>query len=585
MILSPQVPSRIKDDRFVLIATIAVASHLFFFRLVELWPEQLAKLYSLLFVLDASIRHHYASSSITTSCIASFVDLTAYTVFLLASIGVYRLFFHRISSIPGPKSWALSKWATAAIDKQGVRPRAVHAVHLKYGDVVRTGPREVSINSPLAVAAITSPKSGSWKGPWYEGVGGGREPYIQRSIFAMMDRAEHHRQRKAWDMAFNAKALKGYEPMLINNMEIMLRELGKRANAGEAVDLDEYGVCFAFDTIAEVGFGRNMGLLEQGKLSPIIEQLEQALKFQQMLSNRPYMVEVTRRLRNPIQGFMNMVLEMLEDREKLEARPDIMRHLTEARAALQAEDNKLGHKQAGVRDDKMIKGTNTGISADARLVVVAGSDTSSTVMAMTMFLLLQHPEAVNKLRQELDTVFGLDYENVLSDFSQLDKACPYLNGIINESMRLYPPVATGLQKVNSQGPTVIELHSGEKIIVPKDVVITVPTLTMQRDPRNFSPLPDAFRPERWVHPEKEERFERKAFIPFSAGTTVCVGRQLAYQELRVVVANLVRRFDMVPTDDFDAKAFEDGVRDNFVSYRLKKLSVKLRVRNGTEAWS
>lgn len=577
---SVQTPSLLVDDRFVLIGTLALASHLLLFRLVDLWPEQIAKLYVGLFALDLTVRYTYLHSGIVGTLFATVVDVVTYTVFVLASIGVYRLKFHRIADIPGPTSWALSKWSTFGIDRQGLRPRAVHAAHVEYGDVVRTGPCEVSINSPYAVAAISAAKSECWKGPWYDSAAGGREPHIMRSLINLTDRTEHQRRRKTWDAAFSAKALKGYEGALVNNMEIMLRQLAKRANADEAVDIDDWGMFFAFDMISEVGFGRNLGLLEQGKLSPILEQLEDLMKFQQVVNNRPYMIEVTRQIPTPKGAYAGMVMELLEQRDKDAhgQKADIMQFLYEASAEEEGTDesDSTTFDKYNMRNNR---GRRAELAAEARLIIVAGSDTSSTVMAMTLFLLLQHPKVTTQLRAELDRVFGTDYETVLSDFTRLDRECPLLNAVINESMRLFPPLAGGLQKVNTRGSTIVPLASGSKMVVPKDVVMTIPTWTMQRDARNFSPEPNAFRPERWLHPESEERFDRRAFVPFSAGATVCVGKLLAYMELRLVIANLVRRFDMTATSDFDPVAFEDGLRDVFVSTRLKKLSVKLTDRS------
>ncbi|KAJ1022434.1 hypothetical protein NDA16_003423 [Ustilago loliicola] len=562
--------ARLDEDRFVLIVAAAFASHLFFFRLVELWPIQLAKLYSTLFLLDFLLRHLYSAAGILPSL----------------AIGIYRLFFHRISHIPGPRAWALSKWSTFRADLEGLRPRVVHQAHIAYSDVVRTGPREISINSPHAVSAITSAKSDCCKGPWYESAAGGREPRFVRSLLTLLDRSEHQRRRKAWDSAFSAKALKGYEEALVNNIDVMLRQLEKRAEAGQEVAIDDWGMLFAFDLISEVGFGKNLGLLEQGKLSPMLEDLEHALKFQQVINNRPYMVEITRQFPNPVMAFGKMVFDLLVDRQKDDGdrKDDIMTFLYEAggQATSPDEAHKYRNHKAGKKDKDEILAA----SSEARLIIIAGSDTSSTVMAMSLFLLLQHPKVLQSMRDELDAVFGIDTSHAITDFAQLDKACPLLNAVINESMRLYPPVAGGLQKVNSISPTPVQLHSGERIIVPKDTAMTIPTMAMHRDPRNFSPAPDAFRPERWLAPEKEERFERKAFIPFSAGATVCPGKLLAYTELRLVIANLVRRFEMEPVDGFDAKEFEDGVRDCFASMRRVKLAVRLRVRaDGAQASS
>lgn len=115
-------------------------------------------------------------------------------------------------------------------------------------------------------------------------------------------------------------------------------------------------------------------------------------------------------------------------------------------------------------------------------------------------------------------------------------------------------------------------------MIPADTVVTLPIWSIQRDARNFSPEPLKFRPERWLHPDKEVRFNKAAFMPFSFGKTSCVGKALAYMELRLVVANLVRRFDFVPADKYDAQKFQDGLTDAFVIQRKHKLPVNVHIR-------
>ena len=135
------------------------------------------------------------------------------------------------------------------------------------------------------------------------------------------------------------------------------------------------------------------------------------------------------------------------------------------------------------------------LSADAGLLIVAGSDTSSNAMAVTLFNLIAHPAYYRRVQDEVQAVFGREQAE---DLDRLAKECPLLNACINETLRLWPPVASGLQRVTP--PEGMTLPSG--VYVPGNVVISTQTFAMHRDPRNFS-RPDDFLPERWLEEPKD----------------------------------------------------------------------------------
>lgn len=95
---------------------------------------------------------------------------------------------------------------------------------------------------------------------------------------------------------------------------------------------------------------------------------------------------------------------------------------------------------------------------------------------------------------------------------------PYLNAVINESMRLMPIVVAGLSRVTSE--TTI-LNGFE---IPKDTIVSAMLSNLSKDPRIW-PEPESFVPERWLGKYKGAEVDRKAFMPFSAGSRSCIGQQ------------------------------------------------------------
>lgn len=117
---------------------------------------------------------------------------------------------------------------------------------------------------------------------------------------------------------------------------------------------------------------------------------------------------------------------------------------------------------------------------------------------------------------------------------------------------------------------------------------------LHRDPRYFFPAPDNFWPERWlkessVDTDKQDIPKEKsiirsriihntgAFIPFSFGPAHCIGKQLAYHEMRIVVASILQKFDIRFADGYNPEQWLDAMRDDAVLVK-GKLPVVLKAR-------
>lgn len=105
-----------------------------------------------------------------------------------------------------------------------------------------------------------------------------------------------------------------------------------------------------------------------------------------------------------------------------------------------------------------------------------------------------------------------------------------------------------------------------------------PIQNIQTDPRYFE-KPLEFIPERWTEERPEAIIEKRAFMPFGTGPYNCVGQKLAILELRSVIANLVRNFEISFAEGEDGSTILNKSRDCFTT-NVGKLDVKLKPRRG-----
>ncbi|XP_016906505.1 probable cytochrome P450 4aa1 isoform X2 [Apis cerana] len=161
--------------------------------------------------------------------------------------------------------------------------------------------------------------------------------------------------------------------------------------------------------------------------------------------------------------------------------------------------------------------------------MLAGQDSVGTAIAMTIFLLANHPKWQNKCIEEIDEIFNGDTRfPTISDLKEMK--C--LEMCIKESLRLYPSVP------------IIGRILGEDIkigkhIIPAGCSVLISPYSTHHLPHHF-PDPDAFKPERFS-PENSEKRHPYAYIPFSAGPRNCIGYKFAMLEMKSIISAILRR--------------------------------------------
>jgi enediyne biosynthesis protein E7 len=161
-------------------------------------------------------------------------------------------------------------------------------------------------------------------------------------------------------------------------------------------------------------------------------------------------------------------------------------------------------------------------------ILLAGHETTASTLSWTWYLLSTHPEAEAALHAEAVEVLG-DRTPGHEDLARL----PYTTTVIQEAMRLYPPV-WGLTRRSLAADVV----GGYRVPAGADLMIS--PYTLHRHP-GFWPDPDQFRPERFATSAAVVA-HRYAYIPFGAGPRVCVGSHLGMMEATLIAAMVAREF-------------------------------------------
>ena len=172
---------------------------------------------------------------------------------------------------------------------------------------------------------------------------------------------------------------------------------------------------------------------------------------------------------------------------------------------------------------------------------------------------------------------------------------PYLEAVINETLRLKPVVPSGQSRITPPEGLFVD-----ETWIPGNTIVVVPQYLLQRDARNFA-RPLEFLPERWLEEGKGLVLDDRAFFPFTIGETLsseflykslylsvlqgpyaCAGKQLAYLQLRMALRQIAREFSISLAPGEDGKSFNEDAQDTF-TLKVPPLHLAFNKRRGPGA--
>ncbi|KAI6350643.1 hypothetical protein MCOR25_010514 [Pyricularia grisea] len=322
---------------------------------------------------------------------------------------------------------------------------------------------------------------------------------------------EHGWRGRILSLAFSDAQAQSYQEILLRNIDLFCNNLQESIGTGPT-DMAKECDALTFDVTCEVVFGTRWNALVNHKYRSVTKAIEASnVRVSTLVQSTALTV-----------GRLDKYLfpRAIEGREN-------------------AKDPESG-------DGRMLSPVQ--LRAECATLIAAGSDTSSTTLAATLYYLAANPAAYRRAQAETLQAFpGISSE---IEMGPKLNSCVFLRACIDEALCMSPPVGGALwREVGPGGITVDGLHLREGIDVGTGIYSLHHSEVYHRQP--FSYLP-----ERWLGGGAWTKVEmaqaRAAFVPFSVGPRGCVGKGLAYHELMLALAKVLHRVDFRHADDHEA---------------------------------
>ncbi|KAF8583528.1 cytochrome P450 [Ramaria rubella] len=325
--------------------------------------------------------------------------------------------------------------------------------------------------------------------------------------------------------------------------EVVITKLKERFVEGEAVDFQDIMSRFTLDTATLFLFGSSA----QSLSAPLPYALTspKSLKqpshhdsdtFSKAFSSVQYHIA--------LRGLYNKswpLLELWKDgtKENMKVIYDfidpILERAVEKRGDEDQGDTLLDHLVEATDDHALLRD-------EILNVMIAGRDTTMATLTFVVYCLAQHPDVLLKLRCEIMTKIGARRELTVEDV----KACKYMRAVINETLRLFPPVPlnTRHSKRSMAWPA---SDGGKPYYIPAGVDVQYSVWSMHRRVDLWGPDAQEFDPDRFLDDRVTKYLIPNPFIfmPFNSGPRICLGQQFAYNETTVMLVRLLQTFDTI----------------------------------------
>lgn len=334
-----------------------------------------------------------------------------------------------------------------------------------------------------------------------------------------IDGEKHRQQRHAVLPAFHKKRVDGYAAI----MEQYTRELLKTWHPGDKVDMSRAMQELTLRIVSKCLFSIDLS----SQLGPLSDA------FDGVIGSSTSMAEdlLNIRIDNPVTAYgkrmaairqLNMLIYTLiaERRDDDRDRGDVLSMLMSTESG----------------EEPGAKLTDRQIHDHILTFLAAGHETTAITLVWTFYLLSQYPRVRVKLQDEIRSVLA-GRAPTLDNLAKL----PYLDWVLSESMRLYPPAWLQMRFVAKETELDgVRLPVGTMVILSQWVMHRLPAIWQDAD---------TFRPERW-DPANKQQIPPGAYFPFGGGPRTCIGMPLAQLEARIILASILQHYTPQPAPGY-----------------------------------
>ncbi|KAL3451376.1 cytochrome P450 [Aspergillus insuetus] len=451
--------------------------------------------------------------------------------------------------------WCLETW------RGGIRSNKLSEMH-KVHPIIRIGPNSLLYGNPDAYNDIYGHGTKCLKDAFYQ-----TEKTTHFNLGNVIDKAEHTRKRKMLSSAFATRNLEEWEIKVAGKVTEFVAACDGHCTApiGEGsipdakdltFDFRAWANFFTIDAIAEVALSGDLGLLSAGN-DMVPAAGPDGKVYQASYRDCLHASKIAHtRIAFSDKGYhfnSRYTTRLLPSYRKLwrlsDGWNDIVNYHAKKRLEWYMRGEKLDdtfqyllHNKAG--EPYTLEWGE--IAAETAVILDAGSATTAIALNNVIYWLIQNPRCLAKLRSEVDEALGPS--DTIAPHDEV-KNLPYLRACLDESLRITPPFSYNLPR---QTPTEGTYILGE--FVPGNTTVSMSSYVAHREEEAF-PDAESYVPERWLDGKRKDIQSR--FVPFSAGSRACIGRNLSYIEQTVMVATLVKRYEFaLPAPDWEQERVE-----------------------------
>ncbi|CAG8919094.1 unnamed protein product [Penicillium salamii] len=448
----------------------------------------------------------------------------------IAIKSIYRLYFHPLRKIPGPKLAAI----TGAYEfyfnviKRGMFIWEMERLHEIYGPIIRVTPNEVHIKDSNYYDEIyASNKRRREKVP---------ERVAQFDLdgtgFSSISPEDHRKRRAQVEKYFSKTSVTNIEHVIYESIDKLDEHFQRAFKNHSVVGIDAGFAGLTSDIIHNYVYGFNSGNLDHENFNENVRDgINGLFKLAHLLFHIPILQNVMKLLPLWVLEKCNPYAYALESQKA-----DL---LDRTKRFLHGQSSEL--KNRPIMEILSTSKMPEEMRGAARLnnegfaMIIGGTETTARSLAIAAFRLMTNDSIKNKLREELRTV--MPTPDSRPTWNQLEKL-PYMSAVVWETLRVSTGIANRSPRV---APNEALVYKGYTI--PPGTPVSETNYFVLTDPEIF-PDPHTFDPDRWLRAAAKGQRLDKYMVNFSKGTRICVGMNLAYAELFLVLAAFVRRYDM-----------------------------------------